>query len=369
MDENKPKTIQEEAGLGPEWQPVERGPIIPSAPPAAQQQGPGSYFAGPLSPVIQHDAAFYQTKYGGAGVPETSLMPPSTAVASNNASTTSTVKQVVESGVITSLTGVESLNTLEGDLTLTAGSGIAITQPSSSEIIISATTPASVNIIALKHWGLWQGLAGTTLTNSNALVLLDDFTTASASATEVAIGPNSTFGAATQIKAGTGSGGGLFNIIGAASYWAARNPYFAFRGGFNASGDFASASDSFIWLCLSTGIPASTNFRTSTPTSLNLFGFLYNSAASTNWQAVVGVAGVYTSISTGIAADAKSHLFESTVNSTGGTTSFSIDGVVVASISAVPTQTVALAATWAVGNLAAATVDFNLERFYAQSDS
>jgi hypothetical protein len=109
MAQNKPpQTIQEEAGLPENWVPVERGPIIPSAPPAAQQQGPGSYFAGPLSPVIQHDAAFYQTKYGGAGIPETALMPPSAATAANNAATSTVVKNILETAAAAASSGGSS---------------------------------------------------------------------------------------------------------------------------------------------------------------------------------------------------------------------------------------------------------------------
>jgi hypothetical protein len=107
-NQEPPKTIQEEAGLPDNWQPVDRSPIIPSTPPAAQQQGPGSYFAGPLSPVIQHDAAFYQTKYGGAGIPETSLMPPSAATAANNAATSTVVKNILETAAAAASSGGSS---------------------------------------------------------------------------------------------------------------------------------------------------------------------------------------------------------------------------------------------------------------------
>src|SRR5208282_4559632 len=92
MDDQKPKTIAEEAGLPENWVPKDVAPIIPSAPAVDQQQGPGQYFAGPLSSNLQHDAAFYKTRYGGSGVPEFPLMP---LAPSGNALINSSVKSIV----------------------------------------------------------------------------------------------------------------------------------------------------------------------------------------------------------------------------------------------------------------------------------
>jgi hypothetical protein len=70
------KTIAEEAGLPPSWQPLDAPPIIPGQP------APGPpYTAGPpllqgsLPPLFQHDVSFVATEIKSPNVPGLSLMP------------------------------------------------------------------------------------------------------------------------------------------------------------------------------------------------------------------------------------------------------------------------------------------------------
>ena len=100
MAEDKPgKTIQEEAGLGPEWQSIDAPVIMPGNPtggaPLSPNQMP-SYFQGSLAPNLQHDLTFMGTRYGGPGIPSVPLMPPSIAGApSSNAAIQSTAQKVI----------------------------------------------------------------------------------------------------------------------------------------------------------------------------------------------------------------------------------------------------------------------------------
>lgn len=70
------KTIQEEAGLPDNWQPIDVPPIVPGQP--AQNSpngGGGKYLTGSLPPAQQHDTSFTGTAYEGSRTPKLSLMP------------------------------------------------------------------------------------------------------------------------------------------------------------------------------------------------------------------------------------------------------------------------------------------------------
>lgn len=268
----------------------------------------------------------------------------------------------ISAGASISLSTNGTSNASQTALNLENGTNIKITNPSAGNVLISSPT-----IPIAKRWCQYQSIPGLTISSGNGeQVLLDTFTAPSANASDVAGGPTATFGPYTQYQAGTGAGGGFFNILGTAGFWSGRNPYINVIAGFNSSADFASANDSFIWLCMSDGTTG-TNFRTASPTGVNLFGFLYDSALSANWIAVVGNAGTYTTTNTGVAADANPHQFEAQVNNGSTNVVFSIDGTVVATVSAVPAA-VAMAVTIAVGDTAAVTTNFNVCRFYGQSD-
>jgi len=72
MDEKEP-TIAEEAGLPDSWKPVDSAPIIPSSAPAPNSRA--NLFGGSISPTLQHDFIFSQTKYGTPVIPSLPLMP------------------------------------------------------------------------------------------------------------------------------------------------------------------------------------------------------------------------------------------------------------------------------------------------------
>lgn len=77
--ENKPQSINEEAGLGPNWKPIDAPPITgrPS-PPSVGDITPviPQYFQGSLDPSIQHDADFVNTALRSSSAPRFALMPP-----------------------------------------------------------------------------------------------------------------------------------------------------------------------------------------------------------------------------------------------------------------------------------------------------
>ncbi|HET9282619.1 MAG TPA: hypothetical protein VFR24_11720, partial [Candidatus Angelobacter sp.] len=91
----KQQTINEEAGLGPEWQAVDTAPIIPSQ--MSQKgaaDGSTKYLQGSVGPAFQHDATFVETAYRSPNAPQLSLMPmgPS-GLAQNNAAIQSIINE------------------------------------------------------------------------------------------------------------------------------------------------------------------------------------------------------------------------------------------------------------------------------------
>jgi hypothetical protein len=93
---NKIPTVEEEAGLGPNWVPLETQPIIPGqsggSPPAPVPLG--NYTVGSISPSLQHDATFVETAYGTPRIPVFPLMPISS---SGLASTNSAIQNIINS--------------------------------------------------------------------------------------------------------------------------------------------------------------------------------------------------------------------------------------------------------------------------------
>jgi hypothetical protein len=66
-------TINEEAGLGPEWVPIDVPPIIPANPPLPS--GAAKYQVASLPPGYQHDVSFVDSGKGSPDIPKLSLMP------------------------------------------------------------------------------------------------------------------------------------------------------------------------------------------------------------------------------------------------------------------------------------------------------
>lgn len=101
----QPPTINEEAGLGPNWIPLDGPPIIPgqtiSAPPVSDFSPTNpKYIQGSIAPNFQHDSSFVDTGDKTAYVPKFDLMPlglQQNAISSAQVSSTSSiiVKQAI----------------------------------------------------------------------------------------------------------------------------------------------------------------------------------------------------------------------------------------------------------------------------------
>jgi len=106
MPENE-KTIQEEAGLGENWVPVDRPPVVPSNP-NSLNDGNLKYLQGSLPPTFQHDSSFVNNAYKSSTAPSASLVPlgingnPSTNAAIQSTSTQT--PSSVPSGVVETIT-------------------------------------------------------------------------------------------------------------------------------------------------------------------------------------------------------------------------------------------------------------------------
>jgi hypothetical protein len=77
MEEQKPKTIAEEAGLPENWVPVEVKPVVPISPEFAGYpiDGASKFLTGSLPPGYQHDTSFVGTSYRASGAPRLDVMP------------------------------------------------------------------------------------------------------------------------------------------------------------------------------------------------------------------------------------------------------------------------------------------------------
>lgn len=98
MAEEKRPTIQEEAGLPSNWEPIDVAPIIPSQlQTPANSSGTSAPYVGSLPPSFQQNVDFAATARGGGNLPNLSLMPlgiqgnPST----NAAITSTAIKSVI----------------------------------------------------------------------------------------------------------------------------------------------------------------------------------------------------------------------------------------------------------------------------------
>lgn len=328
---------------------IDRPELPPTMPGVIQSSG----YSAALSPDQQTISDVVAQVYRGTSVVRHSPLPPQ-ASAAVGAAANSAAKTIVEE------------NTTGNTTTYVPGTNVTFTQQSQNVFAINAASSSSTaNVIPIKRWALVQAIAGTALASGNGeQIILDNVSIGNSNGTQAAGGPTSTFGPYTQAQAGTGAGGGFQYYAGTAGFWSSRNPYLLVRAGFNSAADHGALS-SFIWLCMSDQT-SGTTMRTATPAGANQFGFLFNSAASSNWIISVGVAGAYTSQTTSVAADAASHQFEAACGASSVT--FAIDGVTVGTIGAVPTMNTALRTLMSVSDNTTSTLNFNLERWYAQCD-
>lgn len=86
-------SLAQEAGLPDSWHPVDSAPIVPSASPS-RPNPMATFFAGPISPTLQHDKTFVDTQLGTYNVAKLPLVPlsssgqPSVGAAVQSGSTT-----------------------------------------------------------------------------------------------------------------------------------------------------------------------------------------------------------------------------------------------------------------------------------------
>jgi hypothetical protein len=370
MPDEKPKTIAEEAGLPENWVPKDTAPIIPGAPIASQQQGPGSYFAGPLSSSLQHDAAFYQTKYGGAGSPEFPLMPlaPS-GNASNNAGITSVIRQtqIAEGpGVLFETNGIKDPD--QAVQNSVAGTGITIAVDNAGNKTFSATAQSSIPQWPLPNTAVV--FMARAIVAQTGLQTIGDASTNIQNGGTVSVNnasfPSASQGVAIDFSVGSGAG-------------AAFNGWFPTNFSNNANGIFRAGRNCKYQARV--GVGASTagvivflGFSTADPSTLRTFPFvganhylgLYTPGVgiSDNWHATINGSAV----DTGVPIGTGSALVEIIMNDTANTTSFSINGSTPTIISGsnpsgfnwVPIT------SFAVNILS--SVNFLIEYFYAQQD-
>lgn len=174
MADEKPKTINEEAGLGPEWQVVDVKPVIPVSPEFAGYpiDGASKFLTGSLPPGYQHDTSFVGTSYRSTSAPRLDLMPlgiqgnPST----NAAIQSTVIKTGGSSTPATPTTDIESIAS-------NVQSGTAYTvQVSDRDTLISLTNnsggvvtlPGPGNPFAFVQFSDFSGAAhtkSTTITN------------------------------------------------------------------------------------------------------------------------------------------------------------------------------------------------------------
>ena len=156
MPDEKPKTINEEAGLGPEWVPLDAPPIIPANTARVAADGSDKVLQGSLPPGYQHDVNFTGTAYRSPNSPQLSLMPlgvqgnpttnagvQSTATKVVQASSSSAVTtEVIESIAVNIQSGTSYTVQLSDRDTL-----ISLTNNSGGTVILPGPTASGVSFI------------------------------------------------------------------------------------------------------------------------------------------------------------------------------------------------------------------------------
>lgn len=174
MAEDKPKTINEEAGLPDNWIPVDAPPIVPGTSAPTTADGSSKYFTGSLPPGFQHDVSFTGTAYKQDRTPQLSLMPlgiqgnPSTNAGSQSTSGKVSNNQLSLAfpGVVNSAGSVQAAtldnigdSTAFGRVSQTALANHDV-DPSLSGVLAKGSTPVTQN----------TGISYTSTTNSINLI-------------------------------------------------------------------------------------------------------------------------------------------------------------------------------------------------------
>ncbi len=148
----KNQTINEEAGLGPEWQPVDAAPIVPGqknwpSPPFPTNQAP-SYLQGSTPPGFQHDVTFVKTEVTSENVPKFSLMP--LGVQGNPASNAALQSTAVKS---VSVTAAAAATTDDDAIRVNLQTGVEYTVQSTDENKLISLDNASGGTVFLPPIG------------------------------------------------------------------------------------------------------------------------------------------------------------------------------------------------------------------------
>ncbi len=137
MEEDKPKTIQEEAGLPANWKPIDAPPIVPSRYQNSSESS--APFVGSLPPSYQQNTDFSGVSRAGGRVPNLSLMPlGNQGNPSSNAAIISTSTKVIK-GSSVELDTNGNLNANQGRLNL-IGSGVTLTNDAAGNTTITSTS-------------------------------------------------------------------------------------------------------------------------------------------------------------------------------------------------------------------------------------
>lgn len=137
--------INEEAGLGPNWVPVDAPPIIPgqmiAAPPASDMAATNpKYFQGSIAPNFQHDTSFVDTADRSHHVPKFDLMPLAlqSAVSSTQIQGTAEVVRISSgSGILLQTDGIT--NPKQDELNLIPGENIRLSSDPNGGVTIAGT--------------------------------------------------------------------------------------------------------------------------------------------------------------------------------------------------------------------------------------
>lgn len=371
-DENGNPTPQEEAGLGPNWQPVETAPIIPNqtgAPPSSDS-GPGRFFITPMPVATVRDADFVKTKYPGGSTPTFPLMPlaPS-GNATNNAATQSIIKQqteIIGSGLLLETNGIRN--------------------PSQTVLNIEDTATVKASVDQVGNLSLTAAASGSTpqwplpntaivfmaraIVGQTGLQTIGDASTAATNGGTVNISngvfPTSAMGVTVPFAVGS-VGGAAYN--GWAPINSSNNANGIFRAGRNCKyqarvGVGGSTVQVVVFLGFSTG--DASNHRTFPFTSATDYLGVYTPGlgVSDNWHATINGSSVDTGvpIGTGVA------VVEIIMDDVHNTTSFAVNGNVPTVISGSNPSAVNWfpTATFAVNG--SFSFNFLMEYFYAQQD-
>lgn len=343
--------LMDESQVPDNWVSAEVAKATPPAPPARPDMP--MFFSGSLPPNIQHDTSFVGTKTGSFRIPTHSLMPLGVqANPASNAGVQSTVIKQINNNVGSNITLQTngSNNPNQQILDLEPGtSNVSLSTDSSGAVRVSVAAGFFTSRPDYKRWTLWAQNGGTGGISSTGFTAVNDtiVNTNSGVAVYTAVPPSSVddFGFENKI---TGTSGNFSGITGTFGIIPARD--FSLYCPIRAS---TMTGNERIWVALSDfGVGSVGGIANSnTPATTNLIGFRFNPTTGANWFAVVANGGgTQTEVDTGIpVSSASANMLRATFTAASNTSTFYIDGVLVATISATaPSASAPLAGLFSV---------------------